>query len=117
MLGILLNRSIPSWLLPASRGSRYAQACGHITPNSAAVATCLIVLPGKSISFYLYKNSCHQTQSLLGESRMMSSLTWSCLQALEHLRSKITFSDFEIICHKDSHFDTGLRSPSPVAIS
>ena len=53
-------------------GSRCSQACVHLTPNSASVVTCLLVPPGKPISFCLYEDSCHQIQSLLGESRTKS---------------------------------------------
>lgn len=72
--------------------------------------------PGKPISFCLYEDSCHQIQSLFGESRMMSPLTLSCLQVLEYLTSKVTFSDFEIIFHEDFAMGLCSPSPSPVAI-
>lgn len=101
--------------LPGS--SRCPQACGHVTPSSASVVTCLIVPPGKPISFCLYEDSCHQIQSLLGESRTMSPLTLSCLQVLEYLISKVAFSGFEIVFHENFDFDGRLYSPSPVAVS
>lgn len=100
-----LTQSLCTFL--ASASFRRFQVFSGLRPHQSKL--CLgshmsYCAPGKFISSYLYEDSCHQIQSLLGESRLMSSLTLSCLQVLEYLTRKVTFSGFEIIFHEDSYF-------------